>query len=81
MSQIPMSRIGLGCVTFGREIERETSFEILDHARTKGITLYDTAEAYHQGASERILGEWMASRGWTASREKAGLETMRIKPA
>lgn len=63
MSQIPISRIGLGCVTFGREIDRDTSFEILDHARAKGITLYDTAEAYHHGASERILGEWMASRG------------------
>lgn len=63
MSQIPISRIGLGCVTFGREIDRETSFGILDHAREKGITLYDTAEAYHQGASERILGEWIGSRG------------------
>ncbi len=32
-----LSPIGLGCVTFGREIDRETSFGILDHALERGI--------------------------------------------
>jgi aryl-alcohol dehydrogenase-like predicted oxidoreductase len=41
-----VSKIGLGCVTFGREIDETTSFKILDHAREVGITLLDTAEAY-----------------------------------
>ena len=61
-SGIQVSSIGLGCVTFGREIDRETSFEILDHALERGITLFDTAEDYASGASESLLGEWLVDR-------------------
>jgi aryl-alcohol dehydrogenase-like predicted oxidoreductase len=57
-----VSSIGMGCVTFGREIDRATSFAVLDHARERGITLFDTAEAYAGGASETVLGEWLADR-------------------
>ena len=39
-------RISLGCTTFGREINEDTSFEIMDHAVEHGVTLFDTAEAY-----------------------------------
>jgi len=53
----------MGCVTFGREIDRDISFEIMDHALERGINLFDTAAAYGGGASERVLGEWMADRG------------------
>lgn len=62
-SNLQVSSIGLGCVTFGREIDRKTSFEILDHAVERGINLLDTAAAYAGGASEKVLGEWMAERG------------------
>jgi aryl-alcohol dehydrogenase-like predicted oxidoreductase len=41
--------IGLGCVTFGREIDEEASFRVLDYATEKGITFLDTAEAYGGG--------------------------------
>jgi aryl-alcohol dehydrogenase-like predicted oxidoreductase len=34
----------------------------MDHAFEQGITLFDTAEAYAQGASERVVGQWMKSR-------------------
>lgn len=61
-SDLKVSSIGMGCVTFGREIDRETSFEVMDHALERGITLFDTAEAYAGGASERVLGEWIARR-------------------
>lgn len=44
-----ISRIGLGTVTFGREIDQDMSFRILDHAVEKGITWIDTAEAYGGG--------------------------------
>lgn len=61
---IVVSRIGLGCVTFGREISEDESFRILDYAFEHGITLFDTAEAYGEAhASERILGRWLAARG------------------
>lgn len=61
-SGLRVSSVGLGCVTFGREIDRAASFAVLDHARAAGITLFDTAEAYAQGASELVLGQWMADR-------------------
>lgn len=62
-TDLQVSAIGMGCVTFGREIDRETSFQIMDHALERGITLFDTAEAYAAGASETVLGEWIADRG------------------
>lgn len=60
---LSVSPIGLGCVTFGREIDEAMSFAVLDRARECGITLLDTAAAYHQGASERVIGAWLADRG------------------
>ena len=62
-SDLQVSSIGLGCVTFGREIDRDASFQVLDHALERGITLFDTAEAYAAGASEAVVGEWLAKRG------------------
>ncbi|MDA1315558.1 MAG: aldo/keto reductase [Acidobacteria bacterium] len=41
-----VGRIGLGCTTFGREIDEPACFAIMDHAVANGITLFDTAEAY-----------------------------------
>jgi aryl-alcohol dehydrogenase-like predicted oxidoreductase len=57
-----VSRIGLGCVTLGREIDEAASFALLDHALARGITHFDTAAACGGGASETILGRWLASR-------------------
>jgi len=46
---ISIPRIGLGCATFGREIDEDASFAIMDYAAEHGITLFDTAEAYGGG--------------------------------
>ncbi|RYZ63073.1 MAG: aldo/keto reductase [Chitinophagaceae bacterium] len=54
--------IGLGCVTFGREIDKSVSFEMMDHALGKGIKMFDTAAAYGNGASEEIIGAWLKTR-------------------
>jgi len=62
-SELRVSSIGMGCVTFGREIDRDTSFQIMHNAFERGITLFDTAEAYASGSSETVLGEWLAERG------------------
>lgn len=59
---INSGKLGLGCVTFGREIDRDTSFMLMDHAYFKGITSFDTAAAYGSGASESIVGAWLAER-------------------
>lgn len=64
-----VSRLGLGCVTFGRELSESESFAIMDHAFKLGINLFDTAEAYVHGcgetlqSSEAIIGRWMEERG------------------
>ena len=58
-TDLAVSSIGLGCVTFGREIEEDVSFAVLDRAVDRGITLLDTAAVYGDGASEEILGRWM----------------------
>lgn len=60
MSRRP--KIGLGCVTFGREIDEAASYALLDHAFEHGVAHFDTAAAYGGGASETILGKWLASR-------------------
>jgi len=60
---LKVSSIGLGCVTFGREIDRRTSFDVLDRAIDRGVNLLDTAAAYGSGASEMVLGRWMTERG------------------
>jgi len=56
------ANIGLGCVTFGREIDKDTSFALMDHALDMGVTHFDTAAAYSNGLSETIVGEWLAAR-------------------
>ncbi|MEN9938258.1 MAG: ral stress protein 69 [Chloroflexota bacterium] len=61
-SGLAVSSLGLGCVTFGREIDRDTSFAVMDYAYEAGITLFDTAEVYGRGRSEEIVGEWLRSR-------------------
>jgi aryl-alcohol dehydrogenase-like predicted oxidoreductase len=60
---IRLSKIGLGCVTFGREIDESQSFAIMDYAAEHEICFFDTAEAYGEGASEKIIGNWLRSRG------------------
>ena len=71
-SDLSVSSIGMGCVTFGREVDPQSSLVIMDHAFEQGITLFDTAEAYAQGASERVVGEWMKNR---QARDKCVLAT------
>jgi aryl-alcohol dehydrogenase (NADP+) len=64
-SDLSVSSIGLGCVTFGREIDEATAYAVMDRALEAGITLFDTAEVYggSPGRSEEIIGRWLAERG------------------
>lgn len=48
-TEMSISFIGLGCVTFGREIDEENSVAILDYAVENGLDWLDTAEAYGGG--------------------------------
>jgi aryl-alcohol dehydrogenase-like predicted oxidoreductase len=68
-----MDQIILGCGNFGGigsapdlfghgESEDE-AVAIMDAAWEHGIRSFDTADAYGGGASETVIGKWMASRG------------------
>ncbi len=48
-TSIRVPRLGLGCATFGREVDEAASFAIMDHAVESGMNLFDTAEAYGGG--------------------------------
>jgi len=58
------SKLGLGCGTFGREIDQAAAFAMMDYAWAHQIVHFDTAEAYGRpaGTSESIVGAWLASR-------------------
>lgn len=75
---LQVSSIGMGCVTFGREIDEATSFAVMDRALEQGITLFDTAEAYANGRSEEVVGAWLAARG---TRDKIVLATKKLPPS
>lgn len=72
------ANIGLGCVTFGREIDEDTSFALMDHARNIGIKNFDTAAAYSNGLSESIIGEWLSARG--VKNEEISIATKILPP-
>ncbi len=48
-SGILVPPLGLGCANFGREVDEDTSFALMDYAFERGINLFDTAEAYGAG--------------------------------
>ena len=66
-------RIALGCGNFGgigsvpelfgQGLDRDEALLLMDAAWQAGIDHFDTADAYGGGASEVMVGEWMASRG------------------
>jgi aryl-alcohol dehydrogenase-like predicted oxidoreductase len=55
--------IGSAPEFFGAGETREEAFALMDAAWELGITLFDTADAYGGGSSERWIGEWMRARG------------------
>src|SRR5579862_5109801 len=58
-SGIAIPRIGLGCATFGREVDEAQSFLLLDYAFQHGITLLDTAEAYGGGQARQHRRQYL----------------------
>lgn len=76
-SDLKVSAIGLGAVTFSREIDDATAFTIIDHALDRGINLIDTAEAYNKGGSENVVGRWLKESG---KRDNVVLATKMLPP-
>ncbi len=63
---IDVSRLCLGCMSFGKEhrdewmLDEEGGRELIERAIDLGITFFDTANIYSQGESEEILGDVLA---------------------
>jgi aryl-alcohol dehydrogenase-like predicted oxidoreductase len=55
-----VSTYALGAMTFGAEADEATSHAILDDYVAAGGNLIDTADVYSTGASEEIIGHWLA---------------------
>ncbi len=73
-TEIDVSKICLGTMTWGTQNTKEEAFEQMDYALENGVNFFDTAELYPVPASaetyattEKYIGEWLESR---KSREK-----------
>jgi len=69
-TDIRVSRICLGTMTFGVQNDQAESFRLMDVAYERGVNFFDSAEMYSfpaspetQGKSEEILGAWINDRG------------------
>ena len=63
-----LGKLGLGGVTFGREINQQTAFALIDHAYENEIYSFDTAAVYGGGVSEEIIGQWLTKNPSKAKR-------------
>lgn len=68
-SDLIVSPICLGTMTFGEQVSERDAFTIMDRALERGVTFWDTAEMYAVparaetfGATETIIGRWLAAR-------------------
>ena len=57
-----VSLIGLGCNNFGRRLGERESRAVIHAALDAGITLFDTAESYGGGRSEKYIGKALGAR-------------------
>jgi len=56
------SRLVLGAMTFGSQVDQETATAMVNLSLDAGINHFDTANAYNAGESERMLGRALGSR-------------------
>ncbi len=79
-----VSALCLGTMTWGQQNTRDEAFAQMDRALDAGINFFDTAELYPvppmaetQGRTESIIGEWFRARG---NRDKVILATKAAGP-
>ncbi|HAI96987.1 MAG: aldo/keto reductase [Cycloclasticus sp.] len=68
-TDLEVSLIGLGTMTWGRQNTQDEGFEQMDYALEQGINFFDTAEMYAvppnaetYGKTETIIGNWFDAR-------------------
>ncbi|MBV8618697.1 MAG: aldo/keto reductase [Curvibacter sp.] len=85
-SDLHVTPICLGTMTFGEQVDEATAHAILDRSLERGVNFLDTAEMYSVparaetfGATEAIIGRWLASR--PGARQKLVLATKVAGPS
>ena len=68
-SDLRVSPICLGTMTFGEQVDEAEAWRIMDRAVERGVDFFDTAEMYSVparqatfGATESIIGRWLKAR-------------------
>jgi aryl-alcohol dehydrogenase-like predicted oxidoreductase len=68
-SDLHVTPICLGTMTFGEQVDEPTAYRILDRALERGVNFIDTAEMYAVppraetfNATEKIIGNWFSQR-------------------
>ncbi len=63
-SSLEVSALGLGCMSmssgYGPPGDKQAMISVIRSAVEQGVTFFDTAEAYGQGANEELVGEALA---------------------
>ncbi len=69
-TDLKVSKICLGTMTYGEQNTEAEAHEQLDYATANGVNFIDTAEIYSspispetQGSTERFIGNWLKNRG------------------
>ncbi|MGY0195391.1 aldo/keto reductase [Leptothrix sp. BB-4] len=85
-SELRVTPICLGTMTFGEQVGEDLAHRILDRSFERGINFIDTAEMYAvpprretYGATESIIGNWLAAR--PGLREKLVIATKVAGPS
>jgi aryl-alcohol dehydrogenase-like predicted oxidoreductase len=55
-SDLMVSRLALGTMTFGSQVDEQTAASMVDASLDHGVNFIDTANVYNAGESETILG-------------------------
>lgn len=84
-SDLEVSRICLGTMTWGEQNSEAEAHEQMDYARERGINFFDAAEMYPvpprpetYGRTEEYIGTWFAKSG---QRDKVVLATKALGPS
>ena len=85
-SDLHVTPICLGTMTFGEQVNEAVAHDILDRSLERGVNFIDTAEMYAVparketcGATETIIGNWLAKRPGT--RDKLVIATKVAGPS
>ena len=69
ITNLKVSVIGLGTMTFGEQNSESEAFELMNYANEKGVNFIDTAEIYPVypkkdtcGKTEEIIGNWIKTK-------------------